>query len=241
MASFVIRISSLSGGVGKSVIAVNLAIALAAEGKKVLLIDTDAVSPSVSQYLNIKAKRTYYDILSWKTSPKDAVVRYKPGNIDLILSEPFPMKYTLSKKQVQTAGKAGLKLGYDFIVADTPKGIFFSVAAELYSAALVISTPFYNSIMNNKELHDWYKKSHIKSNLVINKFGRAAHHLSKKEIEGKFGEKIAAVIPEDPVVEMSIYKKRPALLIARKSRFSIGISKLARFMLKEAKNQKAEY
>ena len=178
MASFVIRISSLPGGVGKSVVAINLAIALASAGKKVLLIDTDAVSPSISSYLNVTPKKTYYDILINNVPPKDAVIKYKPGKIDLILSEPFPITYGLSKKQVETAGKAGLELGYDFIVADTPKGIFFPVASQLYSMALVISTPFYNSIMNNYELHAMYRKFHMNYYLVVNKFGRSSHQMS---------------------------------------------------------------
>ena len=236
MASFVIRISSLPGGTGKSVLAINLALALASLGKKVLLIDTDAVSPAIASYLNVTPKKTYYDILINKVHPKDAVIKYKPGKIDLILSEPFPMAYKLTKKQVETAGKAGLKLGYDFIVADTPKGIFFPVAAELYSAALVISTPFYNSVANNCELHSMYKKSGISCNLVVNKFGRSANQMSKKEIMAKTGEKILAIIPEDQVVEMSIYKKKPAFLINRNSKFSKAILKLAKSMVKAAKN-----
>ncbi len=237
MPSFVIRVSSLPGGVGKSVIAINLAIALASLGKRVLLIDTDAVSPSISSYLNVTAKKTYYDILVNKVPPKDAVIRYKPGNIDLILSEPFPIAYKLSKTQVETAGKEGLKLGYDFIVADTPKGIFFPVAAELYSTALVVSTPFYNSIMNNFELHKWYRKSKIRCNFVLNKFGRSANQMSKKDIEAKTGEKILAVIPEDLGVELSIFKKKPAFLINRNSKFSMSILRLAKSLLKLSKAQ----
>lgn len=53
----VIAFGSARGGVGKSILAVNLAVALASTGRKVALLDADLNSPTVLPMLGIRAAR----------------------------------------------------------------------------------------------------------------------------------------------------------------------------------------
>ena len=54
-----IALASARGGVGKSMLAVNIAAALAMKGRKVALVDTDLNSPSVNSMLGMKPQRRY--------------------------------------------------------------------------------------------------------------------------------------------------------------------------------------
>ena len=54
-----IAFASARGGVGKSVLAVNIAAALALKGKKVAIVDADLNSPSVAAMLGMKPSRNF--------------------------------------------------------------------------------------------------------------------------------------------------------------------------------------
>ncbi|HYL57638.1 MAG TPA: P-loop NTPase [Candidatus Acidoferrales bacterium] len=54
-----LAIASVNGGVGKSVVAVNVAAALALKGRKVAIVDADLNSPSIGALLGMKRPRRY--------------------------------------------------------------------------------------------------------------------------------------------------------------------------------------
>ncbi|HWJ40601.1 MAG TPA: P-loop NTPase [Candidatus Limnocylindrales bacterium] len=54
-----IALASARGGVGKSMLTVNIAAALAMKGRKVAIVDTDLNSPSVNSMLGMKPQRRY--------------------------------------------------------------------------------------------------------------------------------------------------------------------------------------
>jgi chromosome partitioning protein len=110
------------GGTGKTTTAVSVAAGLAARGKRVLLVDTDAQG-NVSVSLGASSERSLYHVLVMGLRVSDAVKPIRP-NLDLL-----PSNETLAAAELYLAGRqnrdrvlcdrlAPAAAGYDFVVID---------------------------------------------------------------------------------------------------------------------------
>ena len=70
----ILAITSGKGGVGKTVISVNLALRLAQSGKRVLLIDLDPGLANVDVHLRLHAERCVDDVLQGHCEAEDAIL-----------------------------------------------------------------------------------------------------------------------------------------------------------------------
>lgn len=110
------------GGTGKTTTAVSVAAGLAAKGKRVLLVDTDAQG-NVGVSLGATVERSLYHVLVMGLRVADAVSTVRP-NLDLL-----PSNETLAAAELYLAGRqnrdrvlcdrlAGAAAGYDYVVLD---------------------------------------------------------------------------------------------------------------------------
>lgn len=70
----VICVTSGKGGVGKTVMSVNLALHLAARGKKVLLVDLDPGLANVDVHMRLRGEFNVHDILERRATAQEAVI-----------------------------------------------------------------------------------------------------------------------------------------------------------------------
>jgi Mrp family chromosome partitioning ATPase/predicted Fe-Mo cluster-binding NifX family protein len=142
-----ILVLSGKGGVGKSTVAVNLAVSLALVGKKVGLLDIDIHGPSIPKILNLEGKAI--QAVGDTIFPVDMVENLKVMSIGFLLRESNdaviwrgPMKYQMIKQFLKDVNWGNL----DFLIVDSPPGTGdepLSIVQLLENAdgALIVTTP----------------------------------------------------------------------------------------------------
>ena len=121
-----ICIINQKGGVGKTTTTVSIASGLAAEGKKVLIIDLDPQG-NISQSLKFESGKDVYHLLIENAHWKECIVNASK-NLDVM-----PGRETLTKAEIILAGEQFRETvlkrrledlrGYDYIIIDCPPSL----------------------------------------------------------------------------------------------------------------------
>lgn len=147
-AKHIIAVSSGKGGVGKSTVAVNLAVGLAKMGLRVGLLDTDIFGPSVPKMFQVEDERP----IAINFDGKDLIQPIEKYGVKLLSIGFFvdPDQPTLWRgamatnalKQLLTEANWG---DLDYFILDTPPGtsdVHLTLIHELtISGAIIVSTP----------------------------------------------------------------------------------------------------
>jgi ATP-binding protein involved in chromosome partitioning len=159
----IIAVASGKGGVGKSTVAVNLALALARTGKRVGLLDADIYGPSVPRLLGLSGKpRTQGD----KLVPASAY-GLKAMSIGFLVADDQAVIWrgpmVVSALAQMLTGTAWAPL--DILVVDMPPGtgdVQLSMAQRVpLAGAVIVSTPQDLSLIDAKRAIAMFEKTAI--------------------------------------------------------------------------------
>lgn len=164
----IIAVSSGKGGVGKSTVSANLAIALARLGYKVGLLDTDIFGPSMPKMFNVEDARPY----AVKKDGRDLIEPIEAYGVKLLSIGFFvnPDTATLWRGGMATSALKQLIADadwgeLDYFILDTPPGtsdIHLTLLQTLaITGAIIVSTPQQVALADARKGVDMYKNDKV--------------------------------------------------------------------------------
>ena len=234
----VIGIFSAKGGVGKTILATNLAVAFGiGHRRKTVLIDLNPGTGTADLLLDLEPERSWSDLVSVidELSAQHinlAVTEYRPG-VDL-LSSPSEMtwKGSLTKKNISSLLEV-FREKYDLILLDTPSGSSGATRAALTLAdfRLITLTPDAPCLRTTARFLEALPEKDKYTGLVINQQSAGAA-VKPDEISEHLGEPLFGVLPIDPAgVWANISYGEPCVL-RKTSKLGKSIRQLAAHLLK---------
>ena len=228
--SYSIRVSSQKGGVGKTTVAINLAVALSLHNFKVLLIDADMISPSIGFFMGMEnANVGIREVIAGKADSSQAVIRHNVSGVDVIPGTQRLGELPNMANILNYFGKIKSSNVYDFIITDTAPGYWFPEFASISDEAIIVSTMTMASVASAMRFAEIYGRAHVPFNYVFNMVSDARYNITVQEAEDSIGKRAIAVLPDDPIVKKSEAYHIPAYVLGPSSGFSRKIDDLVRF------------
>lgn len=148
----ILAVISGKGGVGKTSLSVNLAIALAVAGRRVLLMDADLGLANVDLVLGRRPRGGLGHVLSGQL-PLESVVEDGPAGIRWIPGAshmPALARLAEKRREALLTGLTALETQHDFILLDAPAGVGSAVLhlARQADELLLVTTPEPTAMMD---------------------------------------------------------------------------------------------
>jgi len=248
----VIAITSGKGGVGKTNMAVNLALVYAARGRRVLLVDADLGLANVDILLDRRPRHSLADVMTGERPLSDVLMPTALGVTVLPGASGLQSVADASTTERQRLVNAieGLGDAFDTIIVDTAAGIsshtlFFAAAAH---DIVVVTTPEPTALTDAyatiKVLSKRYGVQRV--HLLLN---QASDEMSANDLFVRLSSLTARFlpvvvdyvgrVPSDPKVPEAVRARRPFLTTAPNSPAARAIRKVGDALLMRGNDAEA--
>ncbi|MGE5249845.1 MAG: septum site-determining protein MinD [Bacteroidota bacterium] len=218
MTAQVVTITSGKGGVGKTTAVANLAVALAAQGRKVVCIDGDIGLRNLDVVMGLENRIVYdvVDVIEGRCRLRQAMIRDKHYP-ELYL---IPAAQTRDKSAVTPSDMIRvcdeLRPEQDFILIDSPAGIErgFRNAIAAADRVLVVTNPEVSAVRDADRVVGLLEAEgkHTPA-LILNRLNpalvKSRDMLSADDVLDLLGIRLLGVVPEDESVIVSSNRGSP--------------------------------
>ena len=219
--SRIIVITSGKGGVGKTTCTANLGMALAQQGKKVVLIDADFGLRNLDLLLGLENRIVYtaVEVFAGECRLDQALVKDKrQPKLALMPASQSRTKEAVSPKQMRQLILA-LAKRFDYVLVDCPAGIEMGFRNAIAAAqeAIIVTTPEIAAVRDADRVVGLLEAAGIKkTQLIVNRVRpemvQSNDMMSVEDVQEILAIPLLGVIPDDERFITSSNRGEPLVL-----------------------------
>ncbi|MBV8196294.1 MAG: AAA family ATPase, partial [Candidatus Dormibacteraeota bacterium] len=239
----VVLVFSGKGGVGKTLLATNLAVSLASEsGGRVALVDLDLQFGDVGVMLNLDHSRSITDVVDagegLDAEVMNEILANGPGGMRVLLAPISPELADLVTSEHVRAAMAELRKRYDYIVIDTPCHLaeFNLEVIEAAQRIIVVTALTIPAIKDAKLSLKVLESLDIDPANILLVVNRSEGHsdFNRDSIEQNLGHPIAAQLPHEPrIVGDAVTRGAPFVSLHPDSEISRSVREIVGLLAPE--------
>jgi ATP-binding protein involved in chromosome partitioning len=251
----IIAVASGKGGVGKSTTAVNLALALAAEGATVGILDADIYGPSQPRMLGVKDKPESPDGKSLEPLVGHGI---QSMSIGYLIDEETPMIWRgpmVTQALEQLLNDTNWK-DVDYLIIDLPPGtgdIQLTLAQKVpVSGAVIVTTPQDIALLDARKALKMFEKVDVHvlgiiENMSIHICSQCGHeeHIfgegGGQSMSEQYDVDFLGALPLDKQIREEVDSGRPTVAVEPESRISQIYREIARRTAAKLSQRAKEY
>lgn len=216
-----IVVTSGKGGVGKTTTTANIGTALAAMGKKVVVVDGDTGLRNLDVLMGLENRIVYtlVDVIEERCKLKQALIKDKRLSSLFML----PTAQTRDKNDIKSSDMLNivneLKEDFDYVIIDCPAGIEqgFENAVIGADRAIIVVNPEVTSVRDaDRVIGKLDSRGLDRHEVVINRLNyemtKNGDMLDINDILDSLAIKLIGVVPDDKNITISTNKGEPIVL-----------------------------
>jgi flagellar biosynthesis protein FlhG len=247
----IIAVTSGKGGVGKTNLSVNMALAFARIGKKVIVMDADLGLANVNVMFNEHPKYSLYHVIKKQKTMREILVETEYGISILAGASGFSQIANMSKKERHDFINELETLSFaDIIIIDTSAGVSSNVLDFIAAAddAIIVTTPEPTAITDAysiiKIIATEYSTLNMELKLVVNRARGAVEAKNVAERMINISNQFLHIkmdylgfIYDDHTVQNAVRHQKPFMVVDPKCKASHCIQHLVERMDKNQPNE----